>query len=155
MRSREHRKFLVQSGFTLIELMVVVVIISILAMIAYPSYMRTVAKSHRRAAQACLVNYAQYMERFYTANMRYDKSADETEDNELPEFDCASEQNTGKDYEYEIRAVARATYILGASPKENSAQAERDAACGTLTINQAGTRGAAGSTEAAVVEKCW
>lgn len=148
-------KLRAQSGFTLIELMIVVVIISILAMIAYPSYTKTVAKSHRRAAQACLVNYTQYMERFYTANMRYDKNADETEDNELPEIDCASEQNTGKDYEYEIRAVARATYILGAEPMENSAQADRDAACGTLTINQAGTRGAAGSTDAAAVEKCW
>ncbi|HET8883054.1 MAG TPA: type IV pilin protein, partial [Solimonas sp.] len=142
--------------FTLIELMVVVVIISILAMIAYPSYMKTVGKSHRRAAQACLVNYAQYMERFYTANMRYDEDVAGTA-NTLPDTDCESDQNTGKDYDYTIVAASltQSTYTLSAAPKPGSAQADRDAACGTLTINQAGTRGAAGSTEAAAVEKCW
>lgn len=145
-----------QTGFTLIELMVVVAIISILAMIAYPSYMKTVGKSHRRAAEACLSNYAQYMERFYTANMRYDEDTAGTA-NTLPDTDCSSDQNTGQDYDYTIVAASltRSTYTLSATPKEGSAQADRDAACGTLTINQAGTRGAAGSTEAAAVEKCW
>lgn len=145
-----------RAGFTLIELMITVAIVSILAMIAYPSYMKTVAKSHRRAAEACLSNYAQYMERFYTANMRYDEDTAGT-DNALPDTDCASAQNTGNDYEYTIVAasLARSTYTLSAAPIAGSAQAARDAACGTLTINQAGTRGAAGSTDAAAVEKCW
>jgi type IV pilus assembly protein PilE len=156
MIAAEHRVAGRQTGFTLIELMIVVVIISILAMIAYPSYMKTVGKSHRRAAQACLVNYAQYMERFYTANMRYDEDVVGTA-NTLPDTDCASDQNTGSDYDYTIVAASltRSTYTLSATPKENSAQANRDAACGTLTINQAGTRGAAGSTDAEAVEKCW
>lgn len=145
-----------QAGFTLIELMITVVVVAILATIAYPSYIGSITKSKRRAAETCLSSYAQYMERYYTANMRYDKDAAGTA-NTLPVTDCAAEQNTGKDYEYTIVAasLARSTYTLSATPKTGSAQASRDAACGTLTVNQAGTRSAAGSTDAAAVEKCW
>ncbi|ROH89462.1 type IV pilin protein [Stagnimonas aquatica] len=147
----QHRS---QFGFSLIELMITVVIVSILAAIAIPSYSNSVTKSRRRAAEACLSIYVQYMERFYTANMRYDKRVDST-DNTLPAFDCASNQNTGNDYTYSFPSGSptRSTYVVQAVPKGN--QATRDTACGTLTLNQAGTRGANGSTAAANVSKCW
>ena len=62
-------------GFTLIEVMIVVAVIGILAAIAYPSYQESVTKTRRSAAQGCLVEMAQFMERFYTTNMRYDQTA--------------------------------------------------------------------------------
>jgi len=139
------------AGMTLIELVIVVAIVGILAMIAYPAYTSTITKVRRNAAAACLSNYAQYMERFYTANMRYDKTA-AGDDHDLPQLDCASTAATGEHYEYELRAVSRTTYTLGASPKENSAQERRDAACGTLTLNQAAARGVTGSAD---VSACW
>ena len=59
---------------TLMELMIVVAIIGILAGIAYPTYQDSVRKSRRADAEAVLLELAQWMERFYTENNRYDQT---------------------------------------------------------------------------------
>ena len=59
------------AGFTLVELMVVVVIISLLAMVAVPSYNTSVSKARRADAQSSLSNFANVMERFFTENGTY------------------------------------------------------------------------------------
>ena len=58
-------------GMTLIEVMIVVVIVGILAAIAYPSYQNYVIRANRGAATACLLELSQFMERLYTQNMTY------------------------------------------------------------------------------------
>ncbi len=60
------------SGFTLIEVMIVVAIIGILAAIGYPSYQQHVRSSRRADAQAALSELAQFMERRFTENNGYD-----------------------------------------------------------------------------------
>src|ERR1044072_419866 len=54
------------AGVTLIELMIVVVIVGILAAIAYPSYRGYVLRSHRSDAKVALERTAQTLERCYT-----------------------------------------------------------------------------------------
>lgn len=141
-------------GFTLTELLIVIAIISILAAIAIPSYTKSVVKSKRRAAEACLSGFATQMERYYTTNLRYcaDANADgacDSPDFTLPSLDCASLANTGKDYSYSA-TVTLATFTVQAAP--NTAQASRDAICGTLTLNQTGAKGASGTEGAS---NCW
>jgi len=55
-----------QRGFTLIELLIAVVIIGIIASIAYPSYTRYVERSVRSDGQTALLQAASEMERCYS-----------------------------------------------------------------------------------------
>lgn len=58
----------VQKGFTLIELMIVIAIIAILAAIAYPSYQAYVKRTNRVDAQGQLLNIAQKLTSYKLAN---------------------------------------------------------------------------------------
>ena len=120
-----------QQGFSLIEVMIVVVIIGILASIAYPSYTRYVERAQVSDGQSGLLQAAQVMERCYTANMRYENC---TAPSASPEgyysIDFASGEPTAT------------TYILEATGEEGRV-ADSDAVCHILTINHRGQRGPA------------
>ena len=137
-----------RAGFTLIELMIVVAIVAILAAIAYPSYTNYIVKTRRVAAASCLSEYANYMERYYTTNLRYDKDA-ASNDNVLPLLDCAGTTRTGNYYDYDFGKPTVSDYTLTAKPK--GAQAV-DTKCGTLTLDQTGKRKISGTD---TVDRCW
>lgn len=135
-------------GFTLIELMIVVAIIAVLAAIAYPSYTNHVTKTRRGAAAACAMEAAQFMERFYTTNLRYDQDRAGAAV-ALPTLQCQNEiQNF---YAVSLRGATASGYFIDAAPK--GAQATNDTKCGTLTINQSGTKTKSGS--ASTDSYCW
>lgn len=145
-----------QAGFTLMELMIVVAIIAILAAIAYPSYLSSVTKTNRSAAEGCLSQYANYMERYYTTYLRYDQDTSTPPvANSPPTLDCASTSQTGANYTYTLVAanLTATTYVIQAAPNTGGAQAKRDTMCGTLSLNQAGTRSITGTT--GTVATCW
>jgi type IV pilus assembly protein PilE len=58
-------------GITLIELMIVVVVIGIMAAVAYPNYREFVARANRNEAKAALLRIATNQERFYLQNNTY------------------------------------------------------------------------------------
>lgn len=59
------------SGFTLIELMIVVAIIAILASVAYPAYTSSILKGKRAEGRTALAELMQQQERFMTQNNSY------------------------------------------------------------------------------------
>lgn len=58
-------------GITLMELMIVVVIVGIMAAIAYPNYRDFAARAQRNEAKAILLEIAQNQERYYLQNNDY------------------------------------------------------------------------------------
>ena len=64
-----------QQGFTIIELMIVVVVIAVLSAIALPSYTDYVTRSKFAEAYAHLADLRVKMEQYYLDNKRYSSNA--------------------------------------------------------------------------------
>lgn len=134
------------SGFTLIELMIVVVIIGILASIAYPSYTKWMYQTRRAEAQIALTKLANEQEKFYSECSAYSNSITAART-------CAAgglgQLATSTDGNYALTVVAAATtYTLTATAQGYQAN---DSECTTLTLNYQGVKGATGSN----ATSCW
>jgi type IV pilus assembly protein PilE len=58
-------------GFTLIELMIAVLIVGILAAVAYPSYRAYVIRGNRTAAEAVMMDINTVQQQYFLANRSY------------------------------------------------------------------------------------
>jgi len=63
-------------GFTLIEVMIVVAIVAILSLIAYPNYTDYLRRGHVQEAPATLLAYRAKMEQYYQDSRSYAKDGD-------------------------------------------------------------------------------
>lgn len=121
-------------GFTLIELVVAVAIVAILAAIAYPSYVGQVVKARRSAGAACLMERAQFMERYYSTHMGY-TGAD-------PKMACEQELSDHYNFGFSV-APDPTSYTLTATPQGQ--QWDRDTLCRTMSVDEKGTKSVSGS----------
>ena len=141
------------TGFTLIELMIVVAIIAILAAVAYPAYTQSVARSRRADAKAVLLEAAQWIERQYSVSGVYDKLGDGTALNTaaLPaQLKQAPKPPANKGYDLSFTAApTAAAFTLQAVP---TAFMTNDK-CGTFTLTSTGVKGLSGNTF--TVSECW
>ncbi|WP_444906462.1 type IV pilin protein [Microbulbifer sp. SSSA008] len=133
-------------GFTLIEVMIVVVIVGILAAIVFPSYMEYVRTSNRTEAKVEMNDIAHRLQRCFTAYSAYN-DGNCAAANDISGGSTISSENN----HYSISGVLTATtYTLTASPQSGSTQI-KDSDCTSFTLTHAGVRGATGSDTA----DCW
>ena len=110
-------------GFTLIELMIVVGIVAILASLALAGYDFATRKTRRAAAQGCLTEAAQAMERHYTTTMSYAGAA-------IPA--CSADVTPYYAVGFATGEPTGTTYVLQAVPIGGQSKDS----CGTMSVNQ-------------------
>jgi type IV pilus assembly protein PilE len=114
-------------GFTLIELMVVILIIGILAAIAYPSYREAVKRGNRRAAQSVMMEIVNREHQYFIANRAY---ADEVA------LNYALPPDVGNNYNFAI--------VVDAGPPPgfavNFTAINEQVSDGDLAVNSAGVK---------------
>lgn len=152
----------IQAGFTLIELMIVVVVVGILAAVAYPSYRQYGIRTNRAAATADLALLSQWMEREYTATGSYDDAPNGNPGALRVAFPFAGspQDDPTPAYNLSVDNLSATTFRVVATPL--GGQAENDAACAILSLDNTGIKciqdGTACSNvgaDRAAVDACW
>ncbi|HDO1355729.1 TPA: type IV pilin protein [Aeromonas veronii] len=110
-------------GFSLIELLIAMTVVSILAAIALPAYQGYLQQGRRYEAQQQLLEQALALERIYTQQGRYPDTFATPSNTDFYQFSY-SQQDAGD-------------YLLKAIPTTR----QQDE-CGTLTLDQTGYRAA-------------
>lgn len=138
-------------GFTLVELMAVIVVIGILIAIGFPSYQEHVRKGKRAEGKAALLRAAQLQERFFSDNNQY-----ATQAQLAAAFGAAGAIYSG-DNPNSTAGAYTVTVALGAGNTSHTLTAtpnggHTDPNCGNLTLTSAGVRGRSGT---APMNTCW
>lgn len=144
------------AGFTLIELMITIVIIGIIAAIAYPNYTRYVMETRRSDGQIALTQIAAVEEKYFTECNTYTTNIAAAR---VPP--CATAglglSLTSPGGNYALVAVAdpstasiSTSFLLTATPV--GSQLAQDTVCGALTLNSVGVKSQLGPGTGG---RCW
>lgn len=133
-------------GFTLIELIIVVLIVGVLVAFAFPSYQQYVQRGHRAEGKALLSDAAARQERYFAQNNSYVTSSTDLDKLGLTITGGGVDSLTGR---YRMTVSNTDDYTLTATPLAPHTDPE----CGNLTLAADGTRGA--TATGADVNECW
>lgn len=130
-----------QFGFSLMELIIVVTIVAILSMVAFPSYTDYQRKARRLDAKAALQEIAMSQERFYVTNHRYTTS--------LAQLGLSNLSEAGH-YVINVAAADASGFTVTAAPAPGSPQAGDDD-CQQFSLNNLSIKAALPDPAG----KCW
>ena len=153
-------------GFTLIELMIVVVIIGVLAMIAYPSYQNWTAQARRSDAYTSLSQLANDLEKFYSECSAYttnitsaNRSCTAPAGPPPGSLGKGATGNLSPNQSYQLTiatagaGVPAGGYLITATARGQ--QATKDATCTTFTLDNTGVKGAKDGGGTVTTNLCW
>ena len=146
-------------GFTLIELMIVVAVLGVLAMIAYPSFMDAVRKGRRSDAFAALSAVQQAQERWRGNRSSYTSALTALPTADPPGLGLPATSSKGY-YTISIGAADATGYTATAAAVAGTSQAG-DGSCQRLRVRVAGGNifyGAAagdGDYDESATNRCW
>ena len=132
------------AGYSLMELLVTVSIITIVTSIALPSYQNHVMRSHRSDAMAALMRIAGPQEKFYLQNNSYTTSL----------VDLDTEETENDYYDLQIVNADTATFTARATPKTGGPQVN-DESCATFQIDATGNRTSQSTGGGDTTSECW
>jgi len=127
-------------GFTLIELMIVLAVLSIIVAVGYPSYMEHVKKSRRAEGMGQLLELADRMERSYSDQGTYPTSVSEV-------YVATTD---GGFYTLSIVSANNVSFTVSAAPTGLGRQ--NTDKCKTFTLTSLGQKSISGSVPNS---KCW
>jgi type IV pilus assembly protein PilE len=136
------------AGFTLIELMFVVVIVAVLLAVALPSYQNSLQKGRRSDAMSALMDVANRQEQFMLDRSTYTQN--------MTELGFASDPMASADGFYTVDAgicaagTIQRCYVLTATPVNGGLQS-KDSRCATFILDSTGAKTATGTDSNA----CW
>ncbi len=131
------------TGFTLIELMIAILIMATLATIAYPYYVSFMLKSRRSDAMAALAQDQIILERCYAQNFSYNAPC-----GSLPAFPQTSAQGF---YTITLTNLGPTSYTLTATPIGSQTE---DTTCVSMAVDQSNAKTAVDSSGTAQTI-CW
>ncbi|RLA45373.1 MAG: hypothetical protein DRQ97_09830 [Gammaproteobacteria bacterium] len=144
-----------QYGFSLIELMIVLVIAGVLFFVALPAYQNSILKSNRSVGRGVLMDVVSRQEQFFINNKSYatsleDLGLDPDRDDKYLVDDKAQAVTAESDAIYRIEIIAISTLAYSATPLSRQV---KDRHCNILTLEQIGTRDVSGAT--LTKSECW
>lgn len=138
-----HRR---KTGFTLIELMIVIAILGIIAAFAYPAYTSYVDQSRRGDAQRSMMELQSELERCYSVNNTYENCVDE-------EDDWEESQDGFYRLQVDIDEDGQGFEIFA---RPDGVQQNRDSDnCEQFSLDHTGTRQAEGNAVSEDYDDCW
>lgn len=140
-------------GFTLIEIVVALAIVSILVMIAVPNFSGLMTKGRRPDGKAILLDIGDKQEMFFTANLPNSYADD------LTDLNYVSPQPSEQGY-YQVTlavtpvgcAPSTANPCTGFVLTATALGGQAADGCGNLTLNNFGVKGRSGSE---ALSACW
>lgn len=152
-----------QSGFTLIELMIVLVVLAVLVSIAVPSYRNYVIRANRSEAKSALLALATAQEKYYLQCNVYTATLDPTVANTCPATGVTASlryPGTSERGLYTITVTAADANGWTATAVPSSGTQSRDTNCQFFSLTSAGVRQGSPNSNgsgvtAATTAECW